>query len=147
MSPNGKHLYRFSDFSLDVDENVLRRNGKPLPLPPKTFELLKRLVVGHGQIVDQQELLETVWADSFVEKGSITFAVNQLRKFLNDDARDPRYIETVPRRGYRFIAETREVLREDLATQSIPEPTSDGGGRSAAPRFIPAKFHSSPFNK
>src|SRR5215470_5886598 len=135
MSPNGKHLYRFNDFSLDIDENVLRRNGRPLPLPPKTFELLKRLVLDHGQIVGKQDLLDTVWADSFVEKGSITFTINQLRKFLNDNAREPRYIETVPRRGYRFIAETQEVFPDDLTTQSVPELTP-GNNDSRAPRFI-----------
>jgi len=143
MSPNGKHLYRFSDFSLDVEENVLRRNGKPLPMPPKTFELLKRLVADHGQIVGKDELLKTVWADSFVEKGSITFAINQLRKFLNDNAREPLYIETVPRRGYRFIGEIEEIVAKDKNGLWGPQTGADLPANRNGPDGFLSKFSSS----
>jgi Tol biopolymer transport system component/DNA-binding winged helix-turn-helix (wHTH) protein len=109
MSHNGNHLYQFGDFSLDSVEKVLWREGKPLPLTPKTLELLRVLVKNHGQIVEKEKLMSEVWADCFVEDSNLTFTIRQLRKVLADDAHQPTYIETVPRRGYRFIAEVRET--------------------------------------
>ncbi|MGQ0543010.1 MAG: winged helix-turn-helix domain-containing protein [Blastocatellia bacterium] len=116
---NNGHLYRFGAFALRADENVLHRNGRAVPLTPKMFDMLLVLVKRHGQIVDKDTLLSEVWPDSFVEEGNITFNIRQLRKVLDDDAQSPTYIETVPRRGYRFIAEVVEVK---------PELVSENGG-------------------
>lgn len=115
---NDGHLYRFGAFALRTDENVLHRDGKAVPLTPKMFDMLLVLVKKHGQIVDKDTLLNEVWPDSFVEEGNITFNIRQLRKILDDDAQSPTYIETVPRRGYRFIAEVVEVK---------PDPISENG--------------------
>lgn len=76
------------------------------------FELLMVLVQNHGRILDKEFLLKSVWPDSFVEEGNITFNIRQLRKVLGDDAQTPTYIETIPRRGYRFVAPVEEVSAE-----------------------------------
>ncbi len=119
MSHNGNHLYSFGDFSFDTDERVLLRNEKPVPLTPKTFDLLQVLVENHGRIVEKEKLMSEVWADSFVEDSNLTFTVRQLRKTLADDAHQPTYIETVPRRGCRFIAEVREFRNNALPAAQI----------------------------
>ena len=105
----GKHLYRFGEFALDPEESVLRRENEVVSLTPKMFEMLHVLIRHHGQIVDKETLFREVWPDSFVEEGNISFNIRQLRKLLDDNAQAPIYIETVPRRGYRFIAEVEEI--------------------------------------
>lgn len=108
-----KHLYRFDSFVLSADENVLRRDGQTVALTPKMFELLLVLVQNHGRIVDKDVLLKTVWPDSFVEEGNITFNIRQLRKVLGDDVQAPQFIETIPRRGYRFVASVEVALADE----------------------------------
>ena len=109
MSLEFKHFYRFGDFAVDSDQKVLLRKGKPLSLTPKVFDTLLILVENSGRIVKKEELMNQLWPDSFVEEANLTFNIQQLRKSLGDNARKPQYIETVPRRGYRFIAKVDEV--------------------------------------
>ncbi|MDQ4120952.1 MAG: winged helix-turn-helix domain-containing protein [Acidobacteriota bacterium] len=109
MSLEISHIYKFENYLLDLNERVLLRDGKPLPVTPKVFHLLTILVKNHGRIVEKEKLLSEIWADSFVEEGNLTFNVRMLRKALGDDAAKPTFIETVPRRGYRFIAEVEEI--------------------------------------
>ena len=106
------HFYRFGDFTIDTDQRVLLREGKPIPLTPKVFDTLLILVEKSGQIVEKEELMRRLWPDTFVEESNITFNIQQLRKSLSDDARNPRYVGTVARRGYRFIADVKEVLSD-----------------------------------
>lgn len=101
--------FGFGDFLLDAKEKVLLRGGKPLSVTPKALELLLFLVENHGHLVEKNELLQAVWADSFVEEGNLAFTIRLLRKALGDDAQNPRFIETVPKRGYRFIADVERV--------------------------------------
>ena len=127
-----KYLYEFGDFSLCTDENILRRNGEHVSLTPKMFDLLLTLVRNHGKIVEKDFLLRTVWPDSFVENCNITFNIRQLRKVLNDDAQQPSYIETVPRRGYRFIAVVEEILAKPATGTpllGVPHYPSSKSGR------------------
>jgi len=105
--------FEFGDFLLDTKEKVLLRQGKLLAITPKVFQLLLVLVENHGHIVEKSTLIELVWTDSFVEESNLTFTMRQLRKILGDDKRHPRFVETISRRGYRFIAEVREN-QEDL---------------------------------
>jgi Tol biopolymer transport system component/DNA-binding winged helix-turn-helix (wHTH) protein len=101
--------FEFEGFVLDAEEKVLLRNGKPLQVTPKVLHLLHVLIENHGHIVEKDDLMARVWPDSFVEESNLTFSVRQLRKILgDDDIRHPRFIETVPRRGYRFIADLSE---------------------------------------
>lgn len=101
--------FRFDDYLLDGGEKVLLQNGKPVSLTPKSFQLLFELVKNHGRLLSKDDLMKSVWADSFVEDGNLAFTIRLLRKSLNDDARNPRFIETIARRGYRFIGETERI--------------------------------------
>lgn len=108
MSTGGRGL-EFGDFRLDLEERALYRDGKRLAVTPKTLQLLTALAERRGRIVEKDELLDAVWSDSFVEPGNLTYTINVLRKALGDCKESPKYIETVPRRGYRFIAPVEEV--------------------------------------
>lgn len=141
-----RHLYRFGEFELYADENVFRRNGETISLTPKMYEMLLVLVRNGSQVVEKDTLLKEVWPDSFVEEGNITFNIRQLRKALGDDAQTPLFIETVPRRGYRFISPVKEVLpaTETIDDQDLdrvdvivpPEANANSGSPSAS-RHIP----------
>ena len=113
MSRAVTHLFQFGEFTVDGDQKVLLCNGLPRQLAPKLFDTLLILVQNAGRIVGKDELMNQLWPDTFVEEGNLTFNIRQLRKSLGDDARQPRFIETVPRRGYRFIAPVKELLSED----------------------------------
>jgi Tol biopolymer transport system component/DNA-binding winged helix-turn-helix (wHTH) protein len=114
--------FEFGEFLLDTKEKVLFREGKPVPVTPKTFQLLSALVENHGRLVEKEELMKMVWADSFVEAGNLSFTMRLLRKALGDDTQNPRFIETVPRRGYRFIAEVRVAAKENASHNDLPAP-------------------------
>jgi TolB-like protein/DNA-binding winged helix-turn-helix (wHTH) protein/Flp pilus assembly protein TadD len=103
MRLRAKGLAKFGDFQLDLGQRVLLKLGKPVPLPPKDIETLLILVEGHGQIVEKKELMEKIWPGTFVEEGNLTRHVFNLRQVLADGKSDQHYIETVPKRGYRFI--------------------------------------------
>ena len=90
--------------ALDVSERRLSRDRQNVPLPPKAHDLLVQLVRNAGRLVTKRELLDQVWAGSFVEEGILSVHISALRKALGDDNRSPRFIETVSRSGYRFIA-------------------------------------------
>jgi DNA-binding winged helix-turn-helix (wHTH) protein/tetratricopeptide (TPR) repeat protein len=100
-----KGLYEFGEFRLDLGDARLLRDGAPVPLPPKTFELLAALVSRAGKLVEKDTLIKEVWAETFVEEGNVARHVWALRQALGDDA----LIETVPKRGYRFTAPVRLV--------------------------------------
>ena len=97
-------LYEFGPFRLDAAECRLQRMGEPIPLPPKVFDLLVILVNNQGKIVDKDELMSQLWPDSFVEENNLAVNISLLRKSLADGADGQKYIETIPKRGYRFIA-------------------------------------------
>jgi TolB-like protein/DNA-binding winged helix-turn-helix (wHTH) protein/Tfp pilus assembly protein PilF len=112
-------FYRFGDFTVDTGQKVLLCQGKPLPLTPKVFDTLLVLIENSGRIVEKEELMGRLWPDTFVEEANLTFNIQQLRKALGDDARHPRFIQTVARRGYRFIAHVEEPLESGVATGQI----------------------------
>lgn len=95
----------FGDIRVDFRLQTVTRAGQPVALEPKTFDVLRHLVEHRERLVTKDELLDTVWKDVFVTPNVLTRAIAQLRKALGDEADSPRYIETVPKRGYRFIAD------------------------------------------
>ena len=97
--------YRFDDVVIDVQNLQLTVGGEIRPLEPKVFRLLQFLAENHGRVVSKEEILRAVWEGTFVTDNALTRAITQIRKALNDDPKQPRYIETVPTVGYRFIAE------------------------------------------
>jgi len=99
-----KHLYGFGPYRLDIIERVLLRDGQPITLPPKDLETLLVLVERAGHIVEKEELLEKVWPGVFVEEGNLARHVFNLRQVLGDSPDGRKYIETIPKRGYRFVA-------------------------------------------
>jgi eukaryotic-like serine/threonine-protein kinase len=101
--------YRFGEFIVDTDQKVLLRQDKELPLTPKLFETLLILVENSGRIVQKEQFMERLWPHTFVEEANLTSNIQQLRKSLGDNARQPHYIETVTKRGYRFIADVQRV--------------------------------------
>src|SRR5262249_37375090 len=100
-----RHLYDFAGFRLDVSERVLLRNGQPVALPPKDLETLLILVEHRGHIVEKEELMRRVWPDSFVEEGNLARRISNLRSILGEDGQGRHFIDTIPKRGYRFVAE------------------------------------------
>lgn len=108
-----KRFYEFDDFRIDLEERRLLRDELPVHLGPKVFEILLTLVENRGHTVKKSELFQRVWADAFVEEGSLNRNISTLRRALNEDASEPRWIKTVPKRGYRFDGDVREVLEED----------------------------------
>jgi Tol biopolymer transport system component/DNA-binding winged helix-turn-helix (wHTH) protein len=101
--------YRFGDVEFDRGGFRLTRAGRPVRVEPKVLEVLAHLIDNRGRLVEKRELLGAVWGDTAVSEGALTRAIAQLRKAIGDDAREGRYLETVPTRGYRFLAEVATV--------------------------------------
>jgi DNA-binding winged helix-turn-helix (wHTH) protein len=105
VSPDPPLIYVFGDFVLEpLQQRLLRANRQPVPLTPKAFDTLLCLVERSGDLVTKNELLARVWPNVVVEEAILARNVADLRKALGDDPNAPRYIETLPKRGYRFIA-------------------------------------------
>jgi len=116
----------FGAYRLDADEQVLLRDGQPVTLPPKDLETLLVLVENAGHIVEKEELLEKVWSGVFVEEGNLARHVFNLRQVLGDTQDGRPYIETIPRRGYRFISDVQED-GEAIAPPSAAPPSEQPG--------------------
>ena len=115
------HLYRFEDVQIDLRSFRLFKAGEVVQVEPKALNLLVFLVENRGRLVEKHELLDAVWNDTFVTENVLTRAIAQLRKALADDPKEPRYIETVPTLGYRFIAKVEaEQVPEGAGTALIP---------------------------
>ncbi|HWP43204.1 MAG TPA: winged helix-turn-helix domain-containing protein [Blastocatellia bacterium] len=110
-----KRLYEFGPFRLDPEESLLLRDGKPVYLKPKVLETLLVLVESSGRVLDKETLMQRLWQDTFVEEANLTVNISQLRKALGQTEGGEQFIETMPRRGYRFAAEVREVWVEEGA--------------------------------
>ncbi len=119
-------IYRFDRFRLDTRERILRRDGEPVAISPKAWEVLKILVEQGGKVVDKQVLMDSVWPETFVEENNLAFNISVLRKLLGDEASNPRFIETVPRRGYRFRAEVEVEETAEPRTESPPSLIAEG---------------------
>src|SRR5579859_4628902 len=128
-----KHFYRFGPYILDPEERVLRRGDQPLSIPPKDLETLIVLVQRAGHIVEKDELFEKVWPGVFIEEGNLSRRIFNLRQVLGDSADGLNYIETIPRRGYRFVA----VLQEEQDPALLP------ASQAVAPPF-PGQKESAP---
>ena len=127
-----KHLYEFSSFRLDAGERVLLRDGQPIALPPKDLETLLVLVARAGHIVEKEELLEKVWPGVFIEEGNLARHIFNLRQVLGDAPDGRSYIETIPKRGYRFVAPVREEA-EPAAPQTYTPQVSEQAPSAVSP--------------
>src|SRR5262245_22365196 len=114
MSHKSSLIYEFGPYQLDAMEHLLLRDGEAVPLTPKAFDLLLALVERHGHLLEKEELLKKVWPDTFVEEANLASNISQWRKALGDGENGHRYIETAPKRGYRFVAVVRELGVEQM---------------------------------
>jgi len=104
--------YEFGQFRVDARERRLLRDGEVVPLTPKVFDILLVLVQNKGHILSKDEVIRLVWPDTAVEEGNIARNISTLRNALGERPRDSKYIQTVPWRGYRFVANVKEVTEE-----------------------------------
>jgi len=123
MSNSNQDRIRFGSFEVDLCTRELWKNGVKLKLGGQPFDILTRLLEKPGQLVSREELRAKIWAaDTFVDfNHGLNAAVNKLRECLSDSAEDPRYIETLPRRGYRFIAKVEDAFLTTAASASIAD--------------------------
>jgi len=134
---SGRRVARFGLFELDLESGVLRRQGIRIHLQPKSFLVLRALLSQSGEVVSRAQLKSRLWPeDTFVEfEASLNVAVRRLRIALGEDAEIPRYIETIPRQGYRFIAQPEiivtggkaETCGSEADEDAVPEPNSIDG--------------------
>ncbi len=131
MVAQQKHIYEFGPFQMIPSERQLLKVGQPVPLKPKSFDLLIVLVENHGRLVEKEQLMKQVWPDSFVEEANLSVTVSALRRALGEGSDDRTYIETVPRHGYRFVAEVSETSESDSSLTT--EEANDFGKRNSRP--------------
>ena len=110
MKDTAKRFYVFGDFRIDMTERTLFDNKGVVSLTPKAFDTLLVLVENSGHVLGKEELMKKVWPDSFVEENNLAQNISVLRKILGREGGGQKYIETVPKRGYRFVADVRESL-------------------------------------
>ncbi|HEY7095995.1 MAG TPA: alpha/beta fold hydrolase [Terriglobales bacterium] len=120
MSLQSRVSYEFGPFRLNPAQQLLAEGTKRVPLTPKAFQILLALVESQGQILSKEELLQRVWPDTFVEEATLAQNVFTLRKVLKDNPGTSHYIETIPKRGYRFIARVTETASK------FPEHAAEG---------------------
>ena len=101
------YFFEFGEFQLHPVERQLLSRGKVIPLTPKAFDTLRLLVENSGHLLEKNRLMELLWADAFVEEGNLTDNISKIRQAFGDSRKDPKFIETVSGRGYRFIANVR----------------------------------------
>jgi eukaryotic-like serine/threonine-protein kinase len=114
MDNKTKPLYEFGPFRINTEDRLLFKENEVVPLAPKVFDILLSLVEKSGRVLDKDELIQQVWADTFVEEGNLARNVSTLRKALGESEDGKQYIETIPRRGYRFVSPVREVYDNTL---------------------------------
>jgi DNA-binding winged helix-turn-helix (wHTH) protein/tetratricopeptide (TPR) repeat protein len=152
MDRQAKHLLEFGPFRMDPEERVLMRDQEPIILSPKAFETLLVLVQHSERVVLKDDLMKTLWPDTFVEESNLSQHIFQLRKALGDKAHDPEYIVTVPGRGYRFALKVAEITEPDgdliVRSRSVQtvavEETESGESSTAITPF--ARFRERPWN-
>jgi Tol biopolymer transport system component/DNA-binding winged helix-turn-helix (wHTH) protein len=139
-------VYEFENFRLDVAERRLFRDGEPVTLSSKAFDLLLVLVENSGRLVEKEELYQRIWADQIVEESNLTVQMSAIRKALGETRRRQQYINTVTGRGYRFVANVTSLIEDNdvvIETQTLSrivieteaEDNNDGNNK-AAPRFF-----------
>ncbi len=120
MSQQPGRLFEFGPFRIDTANRLLLRDGKPIALKPKVVDTLLVLIENRGRVLEKDELIQKLWPDTFVEEANLTQNIYEIRKALNSSGEES-YIETIPRRGYRFAAQVKELpFAEDVAAAAHP---------------------------
>ncbi len=109
--------WSFGPYRLDPANARLWRETQPVRLTPKAFQVLCYLAERPGQLVTKEELFQVVWADTIISDATMTSAIQEIRKALQDNAKSPQYLETVPKRGFRFIGEVANSQHSVVSSQ------------------------------
>jgi len=117
-------VYEFKGFRLEAAQRRLLHNGQPVPLKPKILDLLLLLLQMHGRLVEKEELMKEIWPNTIVEENNITVSMSILRKLLGEDRNGRQFIETVPGRGYRFVAPVKVISAEEATVPETPPTVS-----------------------
>lgn len=141
-----RRLYEFGGFHIDTRDRLLQRGGSVVPLKPKVLETLLVLIRRRGEVLEKDELIRELWPDTFVEEGNLTQNIYELRRALGESSAAPTFIETVPRRGYRFIAEVKETVDERPAREIEITPRTERpqGAADIIPRAAKDEAQESP---
>src|SRR4051794_21884973 len=118
-------LYEFGRFRFDPANHLLLNEGTPVSLTPKSFEFLLVLVQNGTNLTTKEELMQKVWPDSFVEEANLTVNISALRKLLGETTEGQPYIETVPKKGYRFVARVTELSGDGRGDDGVPSETPE----------------------
>jgi Tol biopolymer transport system component len=135
-----KGFYEFGPFRIDPAERLVIREGVVVPLPPKAFDTLLLLVRNSGRILSKEELMKAIWPDTFVEEASLAQSISVLRRALGEAAGERQYIETIPRRGYRFLPQVEDKRVPTLAEHLGSHISNDRREQSRAPRRSPTLY-------
>jgi TolB-like protein/DNA-binding winged helix-turn-helix (wHTH) protein/Flp pilus assembly protein TadD len=108
LNKPAREIYEFGPFRLDATERLLLRDGQIVPLPPRIFDTLLVLVIDGGRLLEKDDLMRRLWPDTFVEEATLARNISDLRKALRETEGGQKYIETVPKRGYRFVARIKK---------------------------------------
>lgn len=146
MAAQQKHIYEFGSFRLIPLERQLLREDQPVQLPSKTFDLLVVLVENSGHLIGKEELLKRIWPDSFVEEANLSVNMTALRRALGEGPEDHRYVETVPRHGYRFVAEVKEKWENSAPADPVMQAKHAVEVGASAPATLPAAASRSGFS-
>ncbi|HLM60510.1 MAG TPA: transcriptional regulator, partial [Pyrinomonadaceae bacterium] len=126
-----RKTYEFDEFRLDISDGKLWRGNEQVSLTHKAVDLLTLLVERRGETLSKNEIIENLWRDTYVDENNLAVTVSTLRKAFGEKANDNRFIETVPRRGYRFVADVREpendfvIERQTTTSITIEETEKD----------------------
>jgi pimeloyl-ACP methyl ester carboxylesterase/DNA-binding winged helix-turn-helix (wHTH) protein len=123
MNRPARRFYLFDGFRVDVSERLLFKENREVPLTPKVFDTLEVLLENSGHVLTKKELMQQVWPDSFVEENNLAQNISILRKALGESKEGEQYIQTVPKRGYRFVGEVRASSGDDVETMIVHERT------------------------
>jgi DNA-binding winged helix-turn-helix (wHTH) protein/tetratricopeptide (TPR) repeat protein len=125
MQPSAKLVYHFGHFRLNTSESILLYNQQHIPITPKAFEILQALVEGGGQVLKKEDLMQKVWPDVFVEEINLVKNISDLRKTLGGMDGGQEYIQTIPKRGYRFIVHVSRSWEEGGVIENFSDALKD----------------------
>lgn len=119
MHTHTRHFFEFGDFRLDIEDRLLRKSDVVVPLTPKSTDLLFILVENSAHVLEKNRIMDEVWPGTYVEEGCLSQNISHLRKILGNHVHPHRYIETIPRRGYCFVAAVREIKQDDEGNVTV----------------------------
>jgi DNA-binding winged helix-turn-helix (wHTH) protein/TolB-like protein len=131
MSSENQNLFSFDDVTVDCENFRVLKAGAMLTLTPRAFDVLVVLLRQPGRVFEKRELFDQVWGGTIVTDNALTKVIKEIRRTLDDDATAPRYIETVPKRGYRFIGEVEEKTQREIPIKSTVQPP-----QTTSPPFV-----------